>query len=55
MRSPIAGLLDGRRCALHWENLAAFSEQFPRIRTTTDIFVIDGNRYTCSGAPRRST
>jgi len=44
-----AGLLDGRRCALHWENLAAFAEQFPRIRTTTDIFVIDGDRYTCSG------
>ncbi|MGH8714895.1 MAG: GlxA family transcriptional regulator [Casimicrobiaceae bacterium] len=44
-----AGLLDGRRCALHWENIAAFAEQFPRIRTTTDIFVIDGNRCTCSG------
>ena len=44
-----AGLLDGRRCALHWESLAAFAEQFPRIKTTNDIFVIDGNRYTCSG------
>jgi transcriptional regulator GlxA family with amidase domain len=44
-----AGLLDGRRCALHWESLAAFAERFPNIRTTTDIFVIDGNRYTCSG------
>src|SRR6185295_19297752 len=44
-----AGLLDGRRCGLHWENLEAFGEQFPRVRTTTDIFVIDGSRYTCSG------
>ncbi len=44
-----AGLLDGRRCALHWENLAAFAEQFPRIRATSDIFVVDGNRCTCSG------
>ncbi len=44
-----AGLLDGRRCALHWESLAAFTEQFPRIRTTSDIFVVDGNRRTCSG------
>lgn len=44
-----AGLLDGRRCALHWESLGAFRERFPRIRTTTDIFVIDGSRYTCSG------
>ena len=44
-----AGLLDGRRCALHWESLTAFAEQFPRIRTTNEIFVIDGNRFTCSG------
>ena len=44
-----AGLLDGRRCALHWESLAAFAERFPRIRTTTDIFTIDGNRCTCAG------
>ncbi len=44
-----AGLLDGRRCALHWESLAAFAERFPRISATTDIFVIDGDRYTCSG------
>ena len=44
-----AGLLDGRRCTLHWESLAAFAEQFPRTRTTADIFVIDGDRYTCSG------
>jgi transcriptional regulator GlxA family with amidase domain len=44
-----AGLLDDRRCALHWENLAAFGERFRRVRTTTDIFVIDGSRYTCSG------
>jgi len=44
-----AGLLDGRRCALHWESLAAFADEFPRVRTTTDIFVVDGNRRTCSG------
>ncbi|HVE50947.1 MAG TPA: GlxA family transcriptional regulator [Casimicrobiaceae bacterium] len=44
-----AGLLDGRRCTLHWENLAAFAERFPRARVTADVFVVDGNRYTCSG------
>src|SRR4051794_38166671 len=44
-----AGLLDGRRCALHWESLDAFAERFPRVRVSTDIFVIDGNRYTCAG------
>jgi transcriptional regulator GlxA family with amidase domain len=44
-----AGLLDGRRAALHWENLASFAERYPGIRTTSDIFAIDDNRYTCSG------
>ncbi|MEP6679782.1 MAG: GlxA family transcriptional regulator, partial [Betaproteobacteria bacterium] len=44
-----AGLLDGRRCALHWESLDAFTERFPRIRTTAEIFAIDGERFTCSG------
>ncbi|MEO8738197.1 MAG: GlxA family transcriptional regulator [Casimicrobiaceae bacterium] len=44
-----AGLLDGRRCALHWESLGAFAERFPRVKTTTDIFVIDDNRCTCAG------
>jgi transcriptional regulator GlxA family with amidase domain len=44
-----AGLLDGRRCAVHWEALTAFAEQFPRVRTTSDLFVVDGNRRTCSG------
>ena len=44
-----AGLLDGRRCAVHWENLAGFAERYPRVRTTADIIAIDGNRYTCSG------
>ncbi len=44
-----AGLLDGRRCALHWESQAAFAEQFPRVRTTSDIFVVDDRRYTSSG------
>ena len=44
-----AGLLDGRRCALHWESLADFAEQFPRIRATSQIFAVDGNRRTCGG------
>lgn len=44
-----AGLLDGHRCAVHWENLAAFGDKYPRVKTTTDILAIDRNRYTCSG------
>jgi len=44
-----AGLVDGRRCAVHWENLSAFAEAYPRVRTTAEILAIDGDRYTCSG------
>lgn len=44
-----AGLLDGRRCALHWESAPAFAEAFPNIAVSSEIFVIDGNRFTCSG------
>jgi transcriptional regulator GlxA family with amidase domain len=44
-----AGLLEGRKCALHWENVASFTELFPNVTVTDDIFVVDGNRFTCSG------
>ncbi len=44
-----AGLLDGRPCALHWENLASFREAFPSVTATDEIFVVDGDRFTCSG------
>jgi transcriptional regulator GlxA family with amidase domain len=44
-----AGLLDGHRCTLHWENLPAFREDFPDIEVQTDLFEVDRNRLTCSG------
>ena len=44
-----AGLLDGYRCTIHWENLASFCEDFPEIEVTTELFEIDRNRFTCSG------
>jgi transcriptional regulator GlxA family with amidase domain len=44
-----AGLLDGHRCTIHWENLPAFREQFPEIEASSDLFEIDGNRFSCSG------
>ena len=44
-----AGLLDGYRCTIHWENLAGFSESFPEIDVTSELFEIDRNRFTCSG------
>jgi transcriptional regulator GlxA family with amidase domain len=44
-----AGLLDGYRCAIHWENLSALRERFPRTLFTPDLFVVDRDRCTCTG------
>jgi transcriptional regulator GlxA family with amidase domain len=44
-----AGLLDNRRCAIHWENLNGFAEEFPKIEVSSNIYEIDQDRVTCSG------
>jgi len=44
-----AGLLDGYRCSIHWENLAAVSDLFPTVTVSRSVFTIDRNRYTSSG------
>lgn len=44
-----AGLLDGHRATMHWENAPAFGERFPDIELTSELFEIDGKRMTCSG------
>ena len=44
-----AGLLDGYKCTIHWENLSGFGEEFPEIEATDDLFEIDRNRFTCAG------
>jgi transcriptional regulator GlxA family with amidase domain len=44
-----AGLLSGKRCAIHWENLPGFQEAFPNAEPIADLFEVDGNIYTCAG------
>ncbi|MGL4489087.1 MAG: GlxA family transcriptional regulator [Rhizobiaceae bacterium] len=44
-----AGLLSGKRCAIHWENLPGFSEMYPKANVFADLFEVDGNIYTCAG------
>jgi transcriptional regulator GlxA family with amidase domain len=44
-----AGLLGGYRCTIHWENRAAFEEEFPELNCTSKIYEIDRDRLTCSG------
>lgn len=44
-----AGLLDGHRCTVHWENQDSLREQFPEIDLTEELFEIDRTRFTCAG------
>lgn len=44
-----AGLLDGRRCTGHWEDLETLAENYPALDVTKSIYEIDGNCFTCSG------
>ncbi len=44
-----AGLLDGKRSTIHWENRESFIEDFPDHEITTSIFTIDKNRYSSAG------
>lgn len=44
-----AGVLDGYRCTVHWDNLSAMREEFPQLKLTDCIYEIDRNRYTCAG------
>jgi transcriptional regulator GlxA family with amidase domain len=44
-----AGLLDGHRCSVHWENMGALADLFPKVHVSRNVYTIDRNRYTCSG------
>lgn len=44
-----AGLLDGKRATIHWENQDSFSEEFEEVELTKSVFVVDGNRITTAG------
>jgi transcriptional regulator GlxA family with amidase domain len=44
-----AGLLDGKRATIHWENHDSFAEEFDEVELTKSVFVVDGNRFTTAG------
>ncbi|MBM3571986.1 MAG: GlxA family transcriptional regulator [Alphaproteobacteria bacterium] len=44
-----AGLLGGYRCTIHWENLGSFTEEFPDIEVSSELFEVDRDRFTCAG------
>ncbi len=44
-----AGLLDGKRATIHWENHDGFAEAFDKVDLARSVYVIDGNRMTTAG------
>jgi len=44
-----AGLLDGKKATIHWENHDSFTEEFEEVELTKSVFVVDGNRITTAG------
>lgn len=44
-----AGLLAGRRCAIHWEHIPALIEEFPDLELERTLYVFDRDRITCAG------
>lgn len=44
-----AGLLEGKRCTIHWENQAAFAEEFPEVSLSKLLYVVDEGVFTCAG------
>ncbi|AZV78288.1 GlxA family transcriptional regulator [Parasedimentitalea marina] len=44
-----AGLLDGKKATIHWENSDSFSEEFDEVELTRSVFVLDGKRMTTAG------
>ena len=44
-----AGLLDGKRATIHWENQDSFLEEFEDVKLTKSVFVADGNRLSTAG------
>lgn len=45
-----AGLLDGRRATIHWDEFNTFRERFLQVDAVRARYCNDGNRTTCSGA-----
>ena len=44
-----AGLLDGYRSTIHWENIASLREMRPEIIISEELFELDRDRYTAAG------
>jgi transcriptional regulator GlxA family with amidase domain len=44
-----AGLLQGKKSTIHWENYDSFEEEFPDVELIRSVFTMDGNRFSSAG------
>lgn len=44
-----AGLLEGYRCTIHWENRPGLVAEFPGLAVSSELYEIDRKRMTCAG------
>ncbi len=44
-----AGLLDGYRATIHWENIPSLASEHPETEVESELFEIDRDRLTCGG------
>ena len=44
-----AGLLNGKKATIHWENQDSFLEEFEEVNLTKSVFVTDGKTFTTAG------
>ncbi len=44
-----AGLLEDKRCAIHWEMIPSFAERFPDVDVRQSLFEVDSDIFTCAG------
>ena len=44
-----AGLLNGYRCTIHWEDMDVLTQSFPKLVVTSNLFEVDRDRCSCSG------
>lgn len=45
-----AGLLNGQRVAVHWDNLIGFQEHYPKTLAVSELYCRSGERISCAGA-----
>jgi AraC family carnitine catabolism transcriptional activator len=45
-----AGLLNGRRVAVHWDNIIGFREHYPDTTPVAELYARSGKVVTCAGA-----